>query len=99
MVAPWRPVGYMGLPILLPAPWQGRASFQGWRKKEKGPFPPIDAVALGRKGAVSIDRFLQKVSLTAAREKEGPIRTGLVTSLEGVVSVPRVAMSEPEKGV
>ena len=35
---------------------------------------PIRSVADGRKAAISIDRYLQGVSLTASREAEGRYR-------------------------
>ncbi|AGW12795.1 putative 4Fe-4S ferredoxin iron-sulfur binding domain-containing protein [Megalodesulfovibrio gigas DSM 1382 = ATCC 19364] len=44
----------------------------------------IDAAFQGRMAAVSMDRFLQKVSLTAARDREGPFETTLFTSIEGL---------------
>lgn len=48
----------------------------------------IDQAAAGRKAAVSMDRFSQNVSMTADREREGPVTTRLVTSLEGVSPAP-----------
>ncbi|WP_029897740.1 pyridine nucleotide-disulfide oxidoreductase/dicluster-binding protein [Desulfohalovibrio reitneri] len=58
--------------------------------------PPtaIQAAAQGRKAAASIDRLTQKVSLRADREREGPVDTRLVTSLEGVESAPPVLTGE-----
>jgi glutamate synthase (NADPH) small chain len=50
--------------------------------------PGVEA-AEGRWAATSIDRFLQKVSLTAGREKDGPYRTRFFTSLEGVAPARR----------
>ncbi len=44
----------------------------------------IFAMMDGRRAATSMDRFLQKVSLTAARVNEGPYQTRLFTSLEGI---------------
>lgn len=58
----------------------------------------IFQAAQGRWAATSIDRFLQKVSLTAGREKEGPCETRLFTSLKGVEPKPVVAMADPVKG-
>jgi NADPH-dependent glutamate synthase beta subunit-like oxidoreductase len=55
-------------------------------------------VAEGRWAATSIDRYLQKVSMTAGREKEGPFPTRLYTSTKGIASAPEVAMSHPETG-
>jgi glutamate synthase (NADPH/NADH) small chain len=59
---------------------------------------PVWQAAEGRWAATSIDRFLQKVSLTAGREKDGPYKTRLYTSLEGVDSLPGVAAADPESG-
>lgn len=47
-------------------------------------FQVINQVADGRRAALSVERFLQKVSLTAEREREGSISTRLFTSIEGV---------------
>jgi Fe-S oxidoreductase len=54
--------------------------------------------AEGRWAATSIDRFLQKVSLTAGREKEGPYHTRLFTSLAGVKALPKVTAADPKSG-
>ncbi len=40
---------------------------------------PIQSISDGRRAAISIDRFLQKVSLRASRENEGPYETRLYT--------------------
>lgn len=48
------------------------------------PWSPVTAMSDGRRTAISIDRHLQKVSLTASREKEGAYETNLHTSIEGV---------------
>ena len=55
----------------------------------------IEAIVEGRRAAVSIDRYLKKVSLTAGREKEGPYETKLFTSLERVTRRPATPMKEP----
>lgn len=47
---------------------------------------PITSIADGRSAAISIDRFIQQVSLTAQRETEGAFKTKLYTSLDGVLS-------------
>ncbi len=59
---------------------------------------PIEAVAEGRKAATSIDRYLQKVSLTAGREHEGPYATRLYTNLEGITPWPAVSMEDRAAG-
>ena len=46
---------------------------------------PIFIVADGHRAATSIDRYFQKVSLTAARKQEGSFETRLFTSVEGIL--------------
>lgn len=58
----------------------------------------IMSVSDGKAAMISIDRFLQGASLTAARIKDGPVPTALQTSLEGVETNNRVAPADPEKG-
>ena len=59
---------------------------------------PIESIADGRRGAVTIDRFLQKVSLSGSRTGEGPQETRLFTDTGGVVPLPVAAMSDPARG-
>ncbi len=61
-------------------------------------YSPITSISHGRRAAISIDRFLQKVSLRASRENEGAYETRLFTSTEGVEPLPRVAMDDPSRG-
>jgi glutamate synthase (NADPH/NADH) small chain len=54
----------------------------------------IKSVSDGRRAATSIDRFLQNVSLTAARINEGPYATGLFTNITGIpIQTPLIAAS------
>jgi Fe-S oxidoreductase len=59
---------------------------------------PVWQAAQGRWAATSIDRFLQRVSMTAGREKEGSVKTRLYTSLKDVVFLPAVSASDEKKG-
>lgn len=59
---------------------------------------PINSVADGRKAAVSIDRFLQVVSLTASRVDEGTYETKLHVNTNGITSLPAVKMSDETGG-
>lgn len=59
---------------------------------------PIRSISDGRRAAISIDRFLQKVSLSAARENEAAYETRLYTSMEGIESRPEVAAADPHAG-
>ncbi len=63
-----------------------------------GSYSPITSISHGRRAAISIDRFLQKVSLRASREKEGAYETRLFTSTEGVEALPRIVMDDPSRG-
>jgi Fe-S oxidoreductase len=47
--------------------------------------------AVGRRIAVSMERFLQGIALGTAREGEGPYHSRLVTDVSGVAAVPAVA--------
>jgi NADPH-dependent glutamate synthase beta subunit-like oxidoreductase len=71
--------------------------YAGGRPDTVGPSSVWQA-AEGRWAATSIDRFIQKVSLTAGREKDGPYRTRLFTSLERVLPLPRVEAIDPQAG-
>lgn len=53
----------------------------------KKSYSPILSVSDGRRAAVSIDRFLQGASLTAARLGEGSAETCLYTDMEAVAPV------------
>jgi glutamate synthase (NADPH) small chain len=65
---------------------------------EKSAASPIRQVAEGRWAATSIDRYIQKVSMTAGREKDGPYPTRLYTSMKGIAPAAVVGMSCPETG-
>ena len=62
------------------------------------PFSPITEVMEGRIAAVTLDRRIQNVSLTAGREKEGPYATRLFTAIDDVVPLPQIPVTYPETG-
>jgi glutamate synthase (NADPH) small chain len=64
----------------------------------QGRVSPVWQAAEGRWAANSMDRFLQKVSLTAGREKEGPSSTRLFTSLTDVLPLPAIKGTDPLSG-
>lgn len=70
----------------------------GSATQKQGRRSPIRSISDGRRAAISIDRFLQKVSLTASRDREGSYETRLFTSVDGVKPLPRVRMSDPTHG-
>jgi glutamate synthase (NADPH/NADH) small chain len=71
--------------------------FAGGLPRE-GRVSPVWHAAEGRFAANSMDRSIQGVSLTAGREKEGPVSTRLFTSIAGVIPLPAVKPEEPSKG-
>lgn len=72
--------------------------FAARRRPENAPFSPIGSIAEGRRAATSIDRYLQRVSLLAGREREGPYGSRLFTSLEGVDVKRLVPMADKASG-
>jgi NADPH-dependent glutamate synthase beta subunit-like oxidoreductase len=72
--------------------------FAGGRAVYGLEYSPITSISHGRRAAISIDRFLQKVSLTASRENEGAYETSLFTSTKGIEKVLRIPMSDPARG-
>lgn len=63
----------------------------------EGKRSPIGSMSDGRRAAISIDRYLQGVSLTAARENEGSYATRLYTSTRGIEPLPAVPMIHPRQ--
>lgn len=59
---------------------------------------PVILAAAGRKGALSIERFLQKAHMTIGREDEGPYETRLHTNLEGIEPLERISPLQPDSG-
>ncbi len=59
---------------------------------------PVESASAGRRGATSVDRYLQQVSLSAAREGEGSHGTRLFTRTDDVEPLPAVPMSDPAQG-
>lgn len=68
--------------------------FAGGTMRRGSAYSPIGSVADGRRSAISIDRYLQGVSLTAARENEGSFETRLFTSIEGIEPLPVVVPAD-----
>lgn len=62
------------------------------------PWSAVRSMADGRRAATSIDRCVQRVSLTASRQNEGPYVTALVTSLAGITPLDAVPPDDPRQG-
>jgi NADPH-dependent glutamate synthase beta subunit-like oxidoreductase len=57
-----------------------------------GPATVIEALAAGRRAAISIHRYVSGQDLTADREKEGPFKSGLAMEVKGIISEKRLVM-------
>ena len=63
-----------------------------------GSYSPVTETLAGKKGALSIERLLQKAMIEYARENEGPFRTRLFTSIDGIAPVPRIRPADKIAG-
>jgi NADPH-dependent glutamate synthase beta subunit-like oxidoreductase len=59
---------------------------------------PVWRAAHGRWAATTIDRFLQGVSLSAGRDRQGPFETRLFTSLSDVTPLPAISPADESAG-
>ena len=62
------------------------------------PFSVIKQVEDGRRAALTIERFLQKVSLTAQRDMEGSRTTRMYTVTTGIPSTAQILPADPAAG-
>lgn len=62
------------------------------------PYSPINSISDGRRAAISIDRFLEGVSLTASRINEGPYQTRLFTNMDGIEPSFRIPSGDEPEG-
>jgi len=63
-----------------------------------GEYSPVTSVQDGKTAAISIDRFLQGASLTAARPAPGPFETRLYTNTAGILPATAVQPADPLNG-
>ncbi|KPK68921.1 hypothetical protein AMJ82_07030, partial [candidate division TA06 bacterium SM23_40] len=63
-----------------------------------GPRTYIEAMAQGRKAAISIDRYLRGADMAVGREGEGPFETDVKPDTRGVGQAPRAVMPTLELG-
>lgn len=61
-------------------------------------YSPITSISDGRRAAISIDRFIQGVSLTASRVNEGQYHTRLFTNMEGIDPSSRIPLKDRLQG-
>jgi Fe-S oxidoreductase len=79
-------------------PASGATSLEGVFAGGRDGDAPIMLAAAGRKGALSIERFLQKAHMTIGRENEGPYETRLHTNLENIEPLDRISPARPDYG-
>jgi len=82
-------------PLTLAIGTQG--CFAGGGCTENG-YSIIKQVEDGRRASLTIERYLQKVSLTAQREREGACGTRMHTVTRGLASLPEVIPFDPQSG-
>ena len=89
-----------GHPVIDPVTFatSRKGVFAGGRLRTGRSDSPIASLSDGRRAAVSIDRFLQNVSLTAVRENEGPYTSALFTSTQGIAPLPAVVPQSGRQG-
>lgn len=63
-----------------------------------GSWSPVTEALQGRKGALSIERFVQNAQMGAGRENEGPFASRLFTSIAGIEQAPRVILRDGATG-
>ncbi|MEI6205795.1 MAG: pyridine nucleotide-disulfide oxidoreductase/dicluster-binding protein [Desulfuromonadales bacterium] len=72
--------------------------FAGGGTRRHGAYSPVNETLQGRKGALSIERFIQKAQMGAGRVNDGPFTTRLFTNISGIASVPRVRPADTAIG-
>jgi len=71
--------------------------FAGGIPDEQGNLLPLNQAFQGRGAALSMERFVQGVSLTEGRGDEGPYPTRLFTNTDDIVSLPMALPASAEK--
>ncbi|MDD2852776.1 MAG: heterodisulfide reductase-related iron-sulfur binding cluster [Desulfuromonadaceae bacterium] len=72
--------------------------YAGGGSRDSGTWSPINETLQGRKGSLSIERFIQKANMEAGRGNDGPYQTRLFTNLNGIASTPRVQPANRSAG-
>lgn len=90
--------GHNGSFQIDPITYQTKQPRYFGRENSPRPYSSIFCISDGRRAAISIDRFLQKVSLTASRINEGAYETCLYTNISGLPLVDTVAPGQQNGG-
>jgi NADPH-dependent glutamate synthase beta subunit-like oxidoreductase len=70
----------------------------GGQRQRATAYSTITSLQDGRYAALSVDRFLQRASLTASRDQQGSYATRLFTSTKGVEPLPAIRPADPPQG-
>ena len=72
--------------------------FAGGGTRNRGEYSPVNETLQGRKGALSIERFIQNANISAGRENDGPYASRLFTSIKGIEPLQRVRPADGAAG-
>ncbi len=70
----------------------------GGQRQGATAYSTITSLQDGRHAAISVDRFLQRASLTASREQQGSFATRLFTSTRGIEPLAAIRPADPLHG-
>ncbi|MDR2549058.1 MAG: 4Fe-4S dicluster domain-containing protein [Desulfobulbus sp.] len=87
-----------GIPDPLTLAVGGGNCFAGGGPGADSGFSTIKQVEDGRRAALSIERFLQKVSLTAQRDREGSCATRMATVIDRIPPAAEIRPTDPAGG-
>lgn len=76
----------------------GEGCFGGGGLIPGQPYSPMHQAENGRRAALSMERFLQKVSLTAQRDKEGAYATRMYTEVRGIAPATEILPTDSAAG-
>lgn len=100
----WDDIGVSHLPFAIGMPdpltlaLDREGCFGGGGASPGKAFSLIKQVEDGRRAALSIERFLQRVSLTAQRDREGSCATRMHTVITGLAPAPEIVPADPVLG-
>ena len=72
--------------------------YAGGGTGHNGARSPINETLQGRKGTLSIERYIQKANMGAGRDNDGPFQTRLYTNLDGIAQTPRIQPADSATG-
>jgi Fe-S oxidoreductase len=88
----------LGAPDPLTLALAGDGCFGGGGLIPGHPYSPMLQAENGRRAALSMERYLQKVSLTAQRDKEGACETRMYTEIRGLAPATEILPADSAAG-